>query len=167
MELCPETKTKRFKPPAPRDARTWDQILADDARRRREAVALAAAVRLPDAVRAPQVPARPPGAAGEFASWQGKQAAGLGRRAAEAGWDAEARYWRAGDGSEGCAVRLRRADVRAVATWRRRAGQLGAESGWKADVAYLWREPSDGRFPTNVTHMELQEFITQNGRPAT
>lgn len=118
--------------------------------------------RVVEAVRVapPEVSARPPAGPGEFASYGGKQAAGLGRKAAGSGWDVRALYWRAGTGVEGCAVRLARGPLRAVATWKRAAGRLGEKSGWAADVAYAWRIDVE-RFPTEVTHTQLEGLILQ------
>lgn len=106
----------------------------------------------------PQVPARPPCDAGEFAAGNGRQARGLGRRAAAAGWQVDALYWRSGDGVEGCAVRLAKDRFRAVATWKRPAGQQGSAKGWAADVAYAWRLDAR-RFPQQVKHSELEGYL--------
>jgi hypothetical protein len=105
----------------------------------------------------PQVPARAPQSPGEFASYRG-QAAGLGAKAAARGWRVEAVYWRAADGVEGCAVRLAKAAHRAVATWKRAAGKLGAATGWSADLAYVWVEGS-GDFPTKMNVTDLEGMI--------
>lgn len=107
----------------------------------------------------PQVPARPPIEPTEFAGTQGRQARGLGRKALAAGWDVSPWYWRAFDGAEGCAVRLARGPLRAVATWKRAPGHLGEKSGWAADVAYGWRTDVSG-FPTKLTVTQLEGLIS-------
>lgn len=107
----------------------------------------------------PQVAARPPYGPGEFAGAAGnKQAAKLGWLAAGLGWSVEALYWRAADGSEGCAVRLARGALRAAATWKRRPGLVGTAAGWAVDVAYAWRTDV-ARFPSKITHTELEGLI--------
>jgi hypothetical protein len=106
----------------------------------------------------PQVTARPPYGPGEIAGYQGKQAVGLGRRAAAAGWTVSAHYWRAADGVEGCAVRMARDDLRAVATWKRPRGKIGAKSGWGADVAYGWRL---GTLPAKLSHTDLERIFRE------
>ncbi len=130
-----------------------------DCRARFAAMELARAPYVPDVVLPPQVRARPPYGRGEVACYQGKQAAGLGRAAAARGWSVGARYWRAHDGAEGCAVSLRRTDLAAVATWSRKAGNIGALSGWSADVAYGWRI---GTMPARINHTNLVEMITND-----
>jgi hypothetical protein len=106
----------------------------------------------------PRVPARAPAGPTEIAGYGGKQAVGLGRRAAAAGWNVEARYWVAGDGTEGCAVRLACGELRAVATWQRKAPYAGTGSGWGADVAYAWRVDVDA-VPTKLNHTELERIM--------
>lgn len=106
----------------------------------------------------PQVPARAPLTPGEYAGYGGRQAVGLGRAGVALGWLVTAHYWRAGDGTEGCAVKLSKGPLRAVATWGRSPGKQGSKSGWTADVAYAWRVDVR-RAPTKVTHTELLELI--------
>jgi hypothetical protein len=123
-----------------------------------------AAQRAMDVLRAappPLVPARAPRSAVEYAGHQGKQAVGLGRKARAAGWYVEPVYWRAADGSEGCAARLMHRDGtrRAVATWKRPADRAGTKAGWAVDLAYYW--VTDGRnFPTRMTHTELEMIFS-------
>lgn len=108
----------------------------------------------------PQVPARAPQGPHELAGGGGgKQATKLGRNATGLGWRADALYWRAVDGTEGCGVWLVKGPLRAVATWKRKPGQAGGLTGWVVDVAYAWRTDIDGRFPTKLTHTELEGLI--------
>lgn len=117
----------------------------------------------PDEVRPhfpPRVPARPPYGPHEVAgAGGGKQGSKLGRRAVALGWQVEALYWQAHDGTEGCAVRLAKPPLRAVAMWSRPAELAGQKTGWKADGAYAWRTDV-ARFPTKVTHTDLERLIT-------
>lgn len=114
----------------------------------------------PVAVAPPLVPARPPLAPTEFASTnRGMSAVKLGRKARELGWHVEPSYWVAGDRSEGCAVKFAKGELRAVALWRRPAADAGKLTGWKTDVAYAWRTDA-GRFPTKITHTQLEGLIT-------
>jgi hypothetical protein len=70
----------------------------------------------------------------------------------------EASYWRAHDGTEGCAVKLRKDDLYGVATWARPAGKIGTRAGWAADIAYAWR--LDGKsMPVKVNHTQLWEML--------
>lgn len=143
----------RFKPPPePEVRREWFGLLVPvietEPKRAAEPVVV-----LP-----PEVPARPPQGPGEFAGYAGKQAVGLGRAAMDKGWELSPWYWRAGDGSEGCAVRLAKGPLRAVATWKRAAGKQGSKSGWSSDVAYAWRTDVD-RFPSEVTLTQLEGLI--------
>lgn len=108
----------------------------------------------------PQVPARRARGPRELASYQGKQALGLGTLAAARGWSVEPWYWRASDGEEGCALILKRDPLRAVATWKRAAGKQGSASGWAADVAYGW---APGHFPTVLNHSNLEKVIENSG----
>lgn len=107
----------------------------------------------------PQVAARPPYGPGEFAGYRGKQAVGLGRRAMDKGWNVAPLYWRAFDGTEGCGVWLLKGPLRAFGTWKRAAGKVGASTGWGTDIAYAWRSDV-ARFPTKLTHTQLDELIT-------
>lgn len=109
----------------------------------------------------PQVPARPPCGPGEFAGYQGKQAVGLGKKALSRGWNVAAWYWRAFDGAEGCAVALSLGPLRAVATWKRKAGNQGSKSGWGADVAYAWRIDVEA-FPAAIGHTVLERLISED-----
>lgn len=107
----------------------------------------------------PRVPARPPQGPHEFAgAGGGKQGSKLGRAAVALGWRVEPWYWRAGDGSEGCAVRLAKGVLRAVALWSRPADLAGQKTGWKAGAAYAWRTDV-ARFPTKLTHTDLERLI--------
>lgn len=148
---CPGLKTKRFQAPGPIDRATWREIMRRDTAARFAVVAPVAA--LP-----PQVPAREPQHAGEFAHGGRGQAARLGRVAVERGWEVQPWYWRSGVGAEGCAVRLRKDVLRAVACWGRPAGNVGSKSGWVVDVAYAWRTDV-GRMPTKVTMTELEALL--------
>lgn len=129
----------------------WLQIMRRDAKARREAYEAAHAPYVPPVVLPPLTPARAPVGPAELAAGQGRQALGLGRKAARAGWQVQASYWEAADGVEGCAVRLARGQLRAVATWLRQPGET-----WSADVAYAWRA---GAMPTKVGHMRLLELL--------
>jgi hypothetical protein len=107
----------------------------------------------------PRVPARPPYGPHEIAgAGGGKQGTKLGRGALALGWQVEALYWQAADGSEGCAVRLAKPPLRAVALWSRPAELAGQKTGWKAGAAYAWRTDV-ARFPTKVTHTDLERLI--------
>lgn len=108
----------------------------------------------------PRIPARGPRRAEEYAtSNRGLSATKLGRLAAERGWDVEPWYWMAADGTEGCAVRFRKGDFRAVATWKRPPGAAGTLTGWGTDVAYAWVE-GVARAPSQVTHTVLEGILT-------
>lgn len=115
---------------------------------------------LADAVRPPQVAARSPMGPGEIAgAGAKKQATKVGRMALAAGWLVEALYWRAGDGTEGCALRLAGPDgVRAVATWARKPGHVGELVGWSAGGAYAWR-PGSPAFPARVALAQLDDML--------
>lgn len=104
----------------------------------------------------PQVPARPPAGPGELAGYRGRQALGMGRAAAAAGWTLAAYYARAHDGEEMSAIKMLRGALRAVATWTRPAGNIGKSSGWRADVAYGWIE---GSMPQKVNHTDLEGYL--------
>lgn len=107
----------------------------------------------------PIVPARPPLTAAEYAtSNRGMSAVKLGRKARELGWAVAPAYWVGFDHSEGCALRLAKAELRAVALWRRPAADAGKLTGWKTDVAYAWRIDV-ARFPTKLTHTDLERLI--------
>lgn len=157
--LCPDppknTKPKYRPAPTEHEALTWRQVIARDAARRKAAEAEAAQKRDVAPTPPPLIPARPPQSPLELAGYQGKQAIGLGRRAVAAGWQVGAAYWKAHDGTEGCAVTLAypAQGLRAVATWKRPAAKAGTMSGWGADVAYAWRQ---GEMPAqcNITDLE-------------
>lgn len=132
----------------------WRQVMAEESAARRAAAAEARREHAPEAVGPPRVAARAPLGLHEVAAGQGRQARGLGRKAVASGCRAVARYWVAGDGTEGSAVQLARGDLRGVAVWTRKAG----EKGWKTDVVYVWR-PGSGEMPRKVTLKALEEMI--------
>lgn len=108
----------------------------------------------------PLVPARPPHGPTEFAgAGGGKQGSKLGRAAGRLGWTVSALYWQGFDGAEGCGVWLAKGELRAVALWKRAAENAGKTTGWAADVAYAWRTDV-ARFPTKLTHTDLERLIT-------
>lgn len=117
------------------------------------------AAEVTDQYRPPMVRARLPRSRLEYAGYGGRQAVGLGRRAALVGWSVRPLYWRAGDGAEGCGVWLWKDDLRAVATWKRPSTKAGMKSGWGADIAYAWRADVQ-RFPTKLNHTQLDELIS-------
>ncbi len=155
---CPGQSGK-FREAAPDDPALWPEIIRRDTRARFAVMEAARVVYVPEVVAPPQVPARAPYGPGELASYQGRQAVGLGRAAAARGWAVSAHYWRSANGTEGCAVKIWRRDLRAVATWKRPPGQLGKASGWAGDVAYAWRA---GGMPKQVKHTDLVEMITND-----
>lgn len=107
----------------------------------------------------PQVVARPPQGPGEFAGGDGaKQGTKLGRHAVALGWTVKALYWRSFDGTEGCGVWLSKDELRAVATWKRPAGNVGKLTGWASDFAYAWRADVE-RFPTRMNLTDLEGLI--------
>jgi hypothetical protein len=110
--------------------------------------------------RPPQVPARPPRGPEEVAGGTRKAAAvKLGKLARAAGWRVRPMYWRAGDGTEGCALQLAGPDnMRAVALWERPAGHVGELTGWGAKLAYAWR-PGSGTFPVKVAHADIEKLL--------
>lgn len=150
-------RTVGWRDSPPIDRSDWQTIIRRAAQAREAAHAAARAPYVPPPAQAPPLIApRAPRGASELASYRGRQAVGLGRTAVAAGWSVAAFYWLCGDHSEGCAVKLRRDDLRAVATWRRAAGSIGKTSGWSADVAYGWRV---GRMPIKVSHTDLESFL--------
>lgn len=150
-----KTVTWQF-PPLP-DATPWREIMRRDYLARVAEYEAAHAPYVPPApAPPPRVPARPVRAATEIAGYQGRQAVGLGRKAVAAGWAVEAHYWRAHDGVEGCAVRMQKGDLYAVATWARPAAQAGGRSGWAADIAYGVKR---GEMPVKLTHTQLEGVI--------
>lgn len=157
----PETADKngrrgRFRVPDPPDTRTWQQRIKDASAARAQAIEDARRPYVPEVVPPPQVPARAPQGPGEFAGYGGRQAVGLGKAAAAAGWRVAAFYARSHDGEEMCAVKLAKDDLRAVATWTRKAGNIGKASGWGADIAYGWRL---GTMPARINHTDLEKII--------
>jgi hypothetical protein len=150
--LCPGLKTKRWQaPPAPTSG-DWREILATEAKARRDASDAAKVAYEPPAVLPPLTPARPPRGPHELAAGAGRQALSLGRKAARLGWQVAASYWQAGDGAEGCALRLARGQLRAVVMWSR---PTPADS-WVADAAYAWRL---GASPASVGHTRLGQLL--------
>lgn len=102
---------------------------------------------------APLVTARPPYGPDEIAGGTG-QALFIGRKARAAGFDVEPVYYRGGDGTHYCALRLRRGRGRAVATWKREA----AGKSWATDAVYAWADGEpDSLRKINVT--TLSEMI--------
>lgn len=157
---CPGKDTQlrhgAFREAPPPETLTYLEILARDAARWRAEAEEAARPYEPPPL--PLVPARPPRNVFEFAAHGGGQAAGLGRKAVAAGWRVGPFYWKAADGAEGCAVQLAKGPLRAVATWKRKAGHAKPMTGWSADVAYAWRVDVE-RFPTKLTHTDLERLI--------
>lgn len=143
-----------WREPPPTDPALYPEIMRRDAEAGRKATEDARRPYEPEVTPPPLVPARAPQGPQEVAGGQGKQAVGLGRRATALGWLAEAAYWRAHDGTEGCAVRLAKGPLRAVATWQRKAGA----KGWTTDIAYAWRTDADA-VPTKLTLTQLEGII--------
>lgn len=163
-EACPGLKTKRFSPaPAAalidvRSARILANITMNIPDVERPVRRPAGAVELEQIARPPRVVARPPLIAGEFAGYGGRQAVGMGRKAMDARFEVVPLYWMAHDGREGCGIWMSRRNIRAVATWKRVAGQQGSAKGWGADVGYAWRT-DEQRIPTKVSHTELERIF--------
>lgn len=136
----------------------WREIMSLEAAARRAESDAARAVYVPPVPTPPQVAARRPQGPSEIAgAGGGRQASKLGRAAIHAGWLVEPAYWRAYDGTEGCALRLLGpGGVRAVATWARKSGNVGALAGWSADLAYAWRP---GEMPAKMNHTQLDELL--------
>jgi hypothetical protein len=162
---CPkETANKAghrgsFKVPPPVDRTLWRDVMRCDAERSRQAIEDARKPYVPEVVPAPLIPARPPFGPAEFAGGEGqKQATKLGRGAIALGWDVSPWYWRSGYGDEGCALRLAKGPLRAVALWHRAAGNVGKLTGWKAEYAYAWRTDVE-RLPTKLNHTNLERLI--------
>lgn len=163
---CPqETANKAghrgsWKDPPPPEQVLWRERMRIDAEARRVAIEAARAPYVPEVVLLPIVPARPPYGPHEFAGGDGnKQGTKLGRGAVALGWHAAPFYWMTGDGDEGCAVRLSKGPLRAVALWSRKAADVGKLTGWKAEYAYAWRADAEGRWPTKLSHTELEGLI--------
>lgn len=155
---CPEAKAAKYREPVPELTKLWCGLVVPISPAELKQIAAAVDEADPVAALPPQVPARPPTSAGEFAGYQGKQAMGLGRKAIDLGWRVVPLYWRAGDGTEGCGAWLSRDDLRAFATWKRKPGNLGAKSGWGADIAYAWRVGAKA-VPSKITHTQLEGII--------
>lgn len=147
----------RFRAPPPVDPSDYRTIMRRDAEQRAADHAAANATYEPVVVPPPRVPARPPTGPGELAGYQGRQAVGLGRKAVAAGWQVNASYWQAHDGTEGCAVRMARGDLYAVACWSRKPGKQGSKTGWEGGIAYGVRR---GDAPVKLTHTQLEGVIT-------
>lgn len=162
-QRCPiETADKNgrrgtFKTPPPPGPASWREVVAADFARRKAADEAAAQPYEPPAP--PQIAARPPYGPAEYAtSNRGMSAVKLGRKARELGWHVEPWYWRAASGAEGCALRLAKGPLRAVALWKRPAAAAGTTAGWQTDTVYGWRTDVE-RFPTQMTHTDLEGLI--------
>lgn len=145
-----------WREPPPVDRTPWHEIIARDSRARQAVIDDARRAYVPEVVPPPRIPARPPRGPAELAGYQGKQAIGLGRRAAAAGWRVAAHYAMRHDGTEFCAVKMQRDDLYAVATWTRKPGNAGKTSGWAADIAYGVKA---GTMPVKLTHTELERIF--------
>lgn len=161
-QCCPAplggfAKTAKWRDPAPIDRTAWRDIMRRDHAARMAKYAAECAPYEPTVIPPPLVPARAPRNVGELAGYAGRQGVGLGRRAVAAGWRVAAFYWQAHDGAEGCAVKMARDDLYAVACWKRKPGKQGSKSGWEADIAYGVRR---GDAPVKLTHTQLEEVIT-------
>jgi hypothetical protein len=150
---CPGLKTKQWQARDPIDKALWPELLARDVAARTRALEEAKQPYIPVTMPEPVVAVRPPYGPQEFAGYRGRQAVGLGRRAAAAHMDVAPFYWKSGLGVEGCAVKgFRRDTVAFVATWERKIG-----ASWGFDVAYCWRP---GSAPlVRVTYTELLELL--------
>jgi hypothetical protein len=150
-------KTVTFSAPPPPGEGDFRVIMRRDYQARMAAYDELHTTYEPEVVPPPIIAARAPAGPLELAGYQGKQAIGLGRKAAAAGWAVDARYWKAHDGTEGCAVRMTRDELYAVATWKRKPAKAGTGSGWEADIAYGVRR---GDAPVKLTHTQLEGVIT-------
>jgi hypothetical protein len=158
---CPGTKTGKFREPVTEPRKQWFGLSVP-----LSPAELAELKTLADAAGSasvqsgpPQVAARPPQGPGELAGGDGtKQGTKLGRHAVSLGWSVKALYWRAFDGTEGCGVWLSKAEMRAVATWKRPAGNVGKLTGWGSDFAYAWRADVE-HFPTRMNLTDLEGLI--------
>lgn len=160
---CPGKETQlrhgRFTVAPQIDGALYPEIMRREAVARRQAIEEARKPYEPEVIPPPLVPARRPYGPTEFAGGDGsKQGTKLGRGAVKLGWTAEPYYWRSGYGDEGCAVRLAKGPMRAVALWHRAAADVGKLTGWKAEYAYAWRVDV-ARMPTKLTHTELERLI--------
>lgn len=149
-----------FKVPPPPDLALYPEIMRRDAEASRKAIEDARKPYEPEVIPPPLVPARPPYGPAEYAtSNRGMSAAKLGRLALGRRWDVSPWYWMAHDRSEGCALRLGRGVLRAVALWSRPAGAEGTLTGWKTEYGYAWRSDVSDRFPTRLTITDLERLI--------
>lgn len=149
-----------FKDPPPIDTSSWREIMAREAAARRQAIEDARKPYEPVVIPPPLVPARPPLGPAEYAtSNRGLSAVKLGRLAMARGWDISPWYWLAHDRSEGCALRLARGTLRAVALWSRPASAAGGTAGWKAEYAYAWRTDVAERLPAKLNITDLERLI--------
>ena len=150
----------RFREDVPQPRRDWHGLLKLLSPEELKAAAPATRAETTIAAGPPQVSARAPAGPAELAGGNGaKQATKLGRQAASLGWSVRALYWRSFDGTEGCGVWLSRSELRALATWRRPAGNVGNLTGWGTDLVYAWRTDA-GCFPTSMTLTDLEGLIT-------
>jgi len=146
----------KWKPAASDDRAPWHEIIRRDALKRAADYAAAHATYEPTVIPPPRIPARAPRGPGEIAGYGGRQAVGLGKKAAAAGWRVAAYYAMRHDGEEFCAVKMARDDLFAVATWTRKPGNQGTKGGWGADIAYGVRR---GDAPIKMTHTQLEGVI--------
>jgi hypothetical protein len=161
-QCCPTgdggfAKMAKWREPAPIDRTPWRDIMRRDHAARMAKYAAERAPYESAVIAPPLVPARAPRDVGELAGHGGRQAVGLGRKAVAAGWRVAAFYWQVHDESEGCAVKMARDDLFAVACWKRKPGKQGSKSGWEADIAYGVRR---GDAPVKLTHTQLEGVIT-------
>lgn len=149
-----------YKVPPPIDPALYPEIMRRDVQARTEAYEAATRPYEPERIPPPLVPARAPAGPDEYAvSNRGIGAAKLGRLAIGLGWDAEPWYWQEHDQKQGCALKLARDELRAVAVWSRAAKDIGGATGWKAEYAYAWRADVKDRFPTRITITDLERLI--------
>lgn len=148
----------KFRDPVPEPRKQWFGLSVPLSPAELKALAAAVDDTVP-ATGPPQVVARSPQRPAELAGGDGaKQGTKLGRHAAALGWNVNALYWRAFDGTEGCGIWLSKDELRAVATWKRPAGSVGKLTGWASDLAYAWRADVE-RFPTRMTVTDLEGLI--------
>lgn len=148
-----------FREDVPVPRRDWHGLQKILSEAELKAALIGATRREPEGPRTPQVPARPPLRPEEIAGGgKNAQATKLGRIAMAADWSVSALYWRDAGGVEGCGVWLAKEPLRALALWKRAAGQVGAVSGWLVDIAYAWRTDAE-RMPTKLTHTDLGRLI--------
>lgn len=149
---CPTSRTGRWRERPPVDRSDYRAIMRRDMLAREAAIEAARAPYVPVVTPPPRIPARQPAGPGELA-WK---ALGLGRKAMAAGWSVTAHYWMRHDGAEGCAVKLRRDELYAVATWSRKPGLTGGKAGWSADIAYGLQR---GSAAVKMTHTQLEGVV--------